>query len=482
MVLVITYALSLGYALFVVRRRNFEQYLLVWMLAILIFGYLTFNWLVGGDWMIGWRFVAPILPFVVLTIGFALLHVKPAFAVFALVGVVSSLAFQASSLHEVSIRQANSDKGDILMGQYIHRMNLAPDSKIAVIDAGAILYYAGLLTIDMIGLNDSYLSSLPGGFLQKYDNKYVLDNKPSVIQFHTRYISDNSDVAPTEAFLGATRLFYSREFQRWYERDVKSPVPHLFLRRAAPLSETVMDTFFEARITGEYQGGEVKLRLEKLGDGIWVAPSGNHFELGVVYVRVRLMSRSGQVFDERMLPILNNMGKGENVSFNLVLPQSGVSPYKVTACPILAGVQEMESCLNGNAYEYVMFNGQAKLPLGDYRFNDERLVLLGWSGLEAEHVWSLGQDSIIKFDVEDAVAVNYVYLNLMPFGGQRLAIDLNGVEVYQGVLNSPGQVALQVAGTLQNKNELRLRHPDARQVGEHDRRVVAFALKGISLK
>lgn len=480
--LVVAYGLSLVYVALVVRKRNFEQYLLVWMLAILVFGYLAFNWLVGGDWMIGWRFVTPIVPFAVLTIGLALAGVKSWISVPSALVLVASLVLQGLDLNSASVRQANSDKGDILMGQYIQGLNLAPDSKIAVIDAGAIPYYAGLPTIDMIGLNDSYLSSLSGGFMQKFDNDYVLSNKPSVIQFHTRHIDEMGWVAPTPVFLGATLLFYSQEFQRWYAWDENSPIPHLFLRRNVPLAKTFMDTFYEARLGGEYQRDELKLKLEKSGDGVWIAPSSEHIESGAVYVRVRFFGENGQVLHEKMLPIPKSMIRGDVVELSIDTPDFDRALYRISACPVLVGVREMEPCLNGQGYEYVVMSDSPELALGGHRFNDKRLMLFGWSDPESEHVWSLGQDSIVKFSLKNAEAVRRLSLQLIPFGEQRLVIELNGIEIYRGELSTSGQVMLSVAGRLQQKNELRLLHPDAKQVGEHDRRVVAFALQGLSLE
>lgn len=482
MVLVVAYALSLGYVFFVVRRKNFEQYLLVWMLAILIFGYLAFNWLVGGDWMIGWRFITPVIPFIALTIGLSLACMSAWVSFPLAILVAMTVLVKSQSLYQVSLDEVKATRGDIIIGQYIKKMALSPSEKIAVVDAGAIPYFSGLPTIDMVGLNDAYLSSLPGGFMQKYDNNYVLSNKPRVVQFHTRFISSDGNVAPSDSFIGGVNLYYNSEFQSWYEHDKAAPIPQVFIRRENPLEKTFLDTFFWAKITGNDLAGRLSLSLEKTGDGVWVAPLGGYIQAGGVYVRVRVSEINGRLIREDMLPIPNNMVSGDVVDFDLEGYRSERLPYKISACPVLAGVREMEPCLNGNTYEYVVSGEQDKLTLGDYRFDDGRLMLLGWSGLETEHVWSLGQDSVIKFDVEDVSAVSHVYLTLMPFGGQRLAIDLNGVEVYQGVLDSPGQIALQVAGVLQNKNELRLRHPDARQVGEHDRRVVAFALKGISLK
>jgi len=482
LILVAAYVLALGYIFLKVRKKDFKRYSLVWLLAILVFGYLTFSWLVGGDWMLGWRFVTPVLPFVVLTIGLALVKVRLWISVTAVSILVVSLGLQTLTLRALSVQQANSDMGDVLMGKYINNLDLAPNDKIAVIDAGAIPYYSGLPTIDMIGLNDSYLSSLPGGFMQKFDNDYVLANEPRVIQFHTRYVSGRSAVVPAPVFVGATQLFYSQEFQRWYKWDEKSPVPHLFLRREVPLANTIIDTFFDARIDGDYRGEELGLRLEKLGDGVWVSSSNRQIELGAVYVRVRFVGLDNHILSEVMLPIPNNMVKDDTVELSIPIKQFGQPLYKITACPVLMGVRDMEPCLNGDEYEYVITDAVSELSRGAYSFDDQRLTLSGWSELESSHVWTLGKKSTINFNIKDFAAVKCLNLQLMPFGQQNLVVELNGIEVYRGMPSTSRQVVLSVKGILKQKNELRLVHPDAIKAGRNDDRVIAFAFRGIEVE
>ncbi|WP_407278722.1 hypothetical protein U5817_21200 [Aromatoleum evansii] len=480
--LVATYLISSVYVAVSVRRRNVEQYFLCWMLAILISGCLAFNWLVGGDWMLGWRFITPIVPFLVLTIGIALSGARGRIGFFVVLVIVASLGGYSLDLHKQSVGQAESDKGDILMGKYIDSLNISRDEKIAVIDAGAIPYFSGLPTIDMVGLNDSYLSTLAGGFLQKFDNDYVLENKPKIVQFHTRYINDRGDVVPTEAFRGALVLFYTPEFQRWYERDRRSPVPHLFVRRDRPLDRTFLDTYFDAKVAGDYQSGVLRIRLEKTGDGVWVAQREGRAEAGAVYLRVRMSALNGRLIHEAMVPISRNMVKGDALNMTIKLPDQNVTSYRVSACPVLLGVRDFSPCLNGQGYEYLVLDQGSSVGLGKFRFDDERLGLIGWSTYEAGHVWSLGLDSVIRFNVNDVSAIDRLSLDLVPFGEQRISVELNGVVIYEGQHNSAGRLVLPVAGQLERENVLRLHHPDAKSPGEHDQRVLALALRELVLE
>jgi hypothetical protein len=178
-ILTLAFIFSVGY-LFFKRKENENVYLLMWISLIVVSGYLLFNLLVGGDWMLGWRFITPVLVFFALVIGLSFSIFNNKFGYLFLIIILLANIFSSKELHSASLNQAMSDRGDILMGQYIYSLKLPKDTKIAVIDAGAIPYYAKLSTIDMIGLNDNHISKLEGGFLQKYDNDYVLS--PEFIQ------------------------------------------------------------------------------------------------------------------------------------------------------------------------------------------------------------------------------------------------------------------------------------------------------------
>jgi arabinofuranosyltransferase len=61
------------------------------------------------------------------------------------------------------------------------RAEAPPGAKVAIGDAGAVPYYSGLYSIDILGLNDSYLAHLPGRYTQKMDVDYVLGQKPDFV-------------------------------------------------------------------------------------------------------------------------------------------------------------------------------------------------------------------------------------------------------------------------------------------------------------
>lgn len=480
--LVISYILSIAYLL-IIKRSNCKQYFLAWISLIVVSGYLLFNLLVGGDWMLGWRFLVPILPFAALTIGIAVSNFWGRGAIIIIIILLVSLAPKTVELHKAAFKQAESDKGDIIMGQYIRSLNLPKTTKIAVIDAGAIPYYSGLPTIDMIGLNDRHISKLPGGFLQKYDNNYVLSQKPTIIQFHTKYVTDKGDIAPTESFRGSLVLFYTPEFQKWYEHDKNSPVPHLFKRREQPLKHTFLDTYYNLDMSWKQdQTNSINITLKKTGDGIWIAQQSDHLEAGVVYLHVIAHKTNGKIIYEAYHSIPKNMMKNDQVTMKLNLPDIKGN-YIYTICPVLLGIRDFPTCSNGDAIEISHLSEEIQpISEGAVAFNDERLLLRGWSVPEKSFVWSLGSESFIEFNIKDYSLIKTISLSLEAFGNQSLEIYLNDKQVFKSNVTNTTTINFSAKSLKEGKNTIHLIHPDAKIPSPQDQRLIAIALKQIEFK
>lgn len=480
--LVILYVSSLAY-LFIAKRSNSNQYFLTWITFIVVSGYLFFNLFVGGDWMLGWRFLVPILPLIVLTIGIAMSNIRSSIAITILIVSLITLALKTFELHNTSFLEAQATKGDILMGKYIKSLGFPESAKIAVVDAGAIPYFSELPTIDMIGLNDRHISKLPGGFLQKYDNDYVLRQKPEIIQFHTKYVNDKGDVAPTESFIGSLVLFYTPEFQKWYERDVNSPIPHLFKRREQPLDHTFLDTYYDLEITGTLdKSNKINITLKKTGDGIWIAQESNHLEAGVVYLRATARKPNGQIIYEEYHSIPKNMVKNDQVMMKVKVPDIKGN-YIYSICPVLLGVRDFPVCSNGKALEYSYINEDIP-PITDdvVNFNDDRLFLKGWSVPEKSFIWSLGSESFIEFNIKDHSLIKTISLSLEAFGNQSLEIYLNDKQVFKSNVTNTTTINFSAKSLKEGKNTIHLIHPDAKIPSPQDQRLIAIALKQIEFK
>ncbi|HEY8048086.1 MAG TPA: hypothetical protein VIE63_02860, partial [Ramlibacter sp.] len=215
-------------------------------------------------------------------------------------------------------------------------------SRIAVLDAGAIPYYSGLRAIDMVGLNDAHIAHLPGGFMAKWDNEYVLAQEPLVVQFHT--IRERGFVIPSEAFTGTSKLYYSQEFQRWYEFDPHSPVAHLFRRRSAPVQHTFLDSFADAQWQAHWDGASStwSADLRKTGDNVWPAPPDANIHMGKSYVYLQALGSAGDVRFEKYVPLPKSLVQGESAHFDVQVPK--VDARQVKACLVLFAVLDPVSC------------------------------------------------------------------------------------------------------------------------------------------
>lgn len=445
-----------------------------WLSLIFVGGYCAFNVMVGGDWMIGYRFIMPITPLMICILALALPRLKYGSVTLTL-GFAFYSFWLSSLLHTVAATERLATEGDIIMGKHIAAMNLPANSKIAVVDAGAIPYFAGLPTIDMLGLNNKHISKIPGGFMAKWDNDYVLTEKPKIIQLHAHIDPISKETVPSEDFGGTLKLFYTAEFQKWYRLDDTSTVPHLFIRRTTPAAHTFMDTFYEAELKTHYDKANSKLTidLQKTGDGAWFAQTENRIQGGVLYVRVRSLADNGDIQFERYLPLTQPMKKMDAVHFDIDLPK--LKRKLLSICPILVGVAEFSQC---NVIREVN-----EAITGSVSFNDLRLIYTGWSTPEATHIWSLGGHSSIGFTLENAERLDgKLLLQVASFGSQRVNIALNKIPIFTGRLNGAQSININQAPYIEGDNLLEIATPDASSPGGSDPRVLGLALERLAVE
>lgn len=118
------------------------------------------------------------------------------------------------------------------------------------------------------------------------------------------------------------------------------------------------------------------------------------------------------------------------------------------------------------------------VPRGAIAFNDERLLLEGWSGFEKDFVWSLGNEVKIFFTVAEQPPLLRPRINLDSFRTQRVEIYLNNSKAFSGSISGNASIQLDRA-VMSGKNELRFVLPDAVSPGKSDSRVIAVALRFI---
>jgi hypothetical protein len=162
---------------------------------------------VGGDWMYANRFFVPVIPvlYILTAVGILSLllrirnylasvkkleEAKLKKAALSFVAVLSAILFLATFLNleymKLIIEEDNAryEMQWSMFGKWL-KMNVPPETVIAVGPAGKIPYYSDLYTIDMWGLNNNYIGRTNSKRLQaghkKFDFEYVLSLNPEFI-------------------------------------------------------------------------------------------------------------------------------------------------------------------------------------------------------------------------------------------------------------------------------------------------------------
>lgn len=114
------------------------------------------------------------------------------------------------------------------------------------------------------------------------------------------------------------------------------------------------------------------------------------------------------------------------------------------------------------------------------------VVYAGWWESEGTHRWSLGHEARILFRLDATVPLpTRLRMELEPLGEQRITIEVNGRQVFEGVL-SPGDAPIAMdlapnAFSADEMNEVRFRLPDATKPENGDPRTLGVALRWLEL-
>lgn len=224
---------------------------------------------VGGDGLPAYRFVVPsIAPLAVLTAlgAGAVWERLPGRGTVLRAGIVAAcaalVAAAAWARDDAQWRLYDFQKRYevptwTLVGEWLHD-NVPRDASIAAVPIGAVGYYSGLTTIDLLGLTDRHISRVPtpglgGGWAghEKTDGAYVLSREPDMLLLGNIYVGPY-DLARSDEFPPYTNAaIYARErdivTDARFARDyVKTSVPiaegrylnmfarREFIRRVAP--------------------------------------------------------------------------------------------------------------------------------------------------------------------------------------------------------------------------------------------------------
>lgn len=300
----------------------------------------------GGDWMPAFRLLIPVLPLLYLVIAAEIdLLFDRKKCIWYLVGVLLWGSVTLATLitrvyHHQSIQHIVDIAPGLPRAGLWLAQNAKPDDVVAVVDAGAIPYYSRLPTIDMVGLNNYHIAKQPGGFMWKYDVEYVLAQKPTYIQMHI-VPSVNGKGQVVVDFIGAFKLYYHPEFQRWYDPVSDVPWTQLYRRRETPRSQTFVDRFYVVQYAGYpiaiegNPGAKISfgVQVTNKGSGVWTAGGGNS-GFGWVRLGYQFVSEDGGFYPPEPIrvPLPGDLAPEEStmLSFMLHLPESpGIYQLKV---------------------------------------------------------------------------------------------------------------------------------------------------------
>jgi hypothetical protein len=171
------------YAVALLRGRGDDR-LLGW-LVLLQLGVLV---LAGGDWMPGFRLIAPLVPLYALLAarGFVLLSRQRIGGFFGVLCLLTAcgmplvdLATRVGDLREAGV--ARERVGNDIAGWLRQRAH-----RVALVDIGYFGYASGVEVVDLAGLVDTGIARLPGGHINKHiPIALIKERAPDVILFHS---------------------------------------------------------------------------------------------------------------------------------------------------------------------------------------------------------------------------------------------------------------------------------------------------------
>jgi arabinofuranosyltransferase len=206
-----------------------------WFLPLgFLVGEALFLVVVGGDWMGRTRYLVPMLPALYL-LGAEALRIRsvrlPVWSVLLVFVLHAGLGWMLRDRIETYTRE-----GEVL-GRWLAK-TAAPTDTLATTASGAIPYFSGLPTIDVLGLNDPLVRFRPphhrGAWApghHRYDIEHLLDQAPQWIVWdfgvtvNRHRMQSVRDAPPADA----SRLDYRRElfahgkFIALYEVDTSAP-------------------------------------------------------------------------------------------------------------------------------------------------------------------------------------------------------------------------------------------------------------------
>lgn len=187
---------------------------------------------VGGDWMPAYRFLVPALAPLAVLAAMGMSGWHPLARTAVVVALLGGGLVQAKLNPQLNwCRWAAKESGGELLvaplaevGRHLGALD-QPGALLAGTEAGVIPYHARMRFLDMLGLVDAHIASLPGGLHEKYDPGYVLSRRPDYIVLGVT-LADGTERGtwPPDALLFEDETFRAgyREVARW-QRPMPTP-------------------------------------------------------------------------------------------------------------------------------------------------------------------------------------------------------------------------------------------------------------------
>jgi hypothetical protein len=203
--------------------------------AVMLAGWTLYVGVIGGDGLPMFRFLVPALPFLAILIVSALDRIRrttPGAANYLagaglLMTILPGFLGYQSDYREWDARIFVPKV--VRVGKSLREL-LGADASIALMPVGAIPYYSGLRTLDMLALNDPtvarkkmrFTTALPGHW--KYDAASILARRPDYILLGNVDVTAAPRTAAPLAFAVEQDMARLPQFQRDY-RPVSFPLP-----------------------------------------------------------------------------------------------------------------------------------------------------------------------------------------------------------------------------------------------------------------
>jgi hypothetical protein len=210
--------------LLLLRRKTANRAILAFFLTIVavISLYLV---LIGGDIFPGYRHVLPLIPLLCAAAGIGMMDMRswlfknnPVYygAAFVLLAFVFAIQFADSRNRDG--KKERWEWNGMGLGQTLQKGFAKEQPSIATTAAGVLPYYAGLPTLDMLGLNDYYLPRHPPADFGKGYLGHELGNADY-------YLQQSPDIfflfglgSPVPYFSAETTMFNHSSFKKDYAR------------------------------------------------------------------------------------------------------------------------------------------------------------------------------------------------------------------------------------------------------------------------